>query len=204
MSGHIDYFFTAVSPFTWFGHEQFIAVAKKHNKDVVYKPVNLMEVWKVSGGVAPPQRPPMRQRYRLLELQRVGHFRGYTVNPQPNSFPANPERADCCCILLVQQGKDPGPFLLSVGEALWSHDRQIADESILAELLDKAGFKGSEIVEQSKDPAIVEVRSDNSQEATSLDVVGAPAYVYKGESFWGQDRIDYLDHMIETDRDPIT
>lgn len=204
MAGHIDYFYTSTSPFTWFGHKQFIEVAEKHKKEVNYKPVNLMEVWKISGGVAPPQRPPMRQRYRLIELQRIGHFRGYTVNPQPDSFPANPERADCCCILLSQKGRDPGPFLLSVGEALWSHDRQIADESILAELLDKAGYNGAEIVEQSKDPAIAEVRSANSQEAIELDVVGAPAYVYEGESFWGQDRIDYLDHMIESGRDPIT
>lgn len=204
MADHIDYFYTCTSPFTWFGHEKFVAVAKKHKKEINYKPVNLMEVWKVSGGVAPPQRPPMRQRYRLIELQRIGHYLGYSVNPQPDSFPANPERADCCCILLAQQGKDPGPFLLSVGEALWSHDRQIADESILAELLDKAGFKGAEIVEQSKDPAIAEVRSNNSQEAISIDVVGAPAYVYEGESFWGQDRVEYLDRMIESGRKRFT
>ncbi len=203
MADHIDYFYTSTSPFTWFGQEEFCAVAKKHNKEIKYKPVNLMEVWKVSGGVAPPQRPPMRQRYRLLELQRIGHYRGLTVIPQPKSFPANPERADCCCILLSQQGKDPGPFLSSVGEALWGQDRQIADESILAELLDRAGFDGKAIVEESKAPAIAEVRTANSQEAISLDVVGAPAYVYESEVFWGQDRIDYLDHMIESGREPI-
>ncbi len=204
MADHIDYYYTCTSPFTWFGHEEFSAVAKKHNKTINYKPVNLMEVWKVSGGVAPPQRPPMRQRYRLLELQRIGDYRGLTVIAQPKSFPANPERADCCCILLSQQGKDPGPFLVSVGEALWGQDRQIADESILAELLDKAGFDGKAVVEESKHLSIAEVRSANSQEAIELDVVGAPAYVYKGESFWGQDRIAHLDHMIETGRDPIT
>lgn len=204
MTGHIDYFYTSTSPFTWFGHKDFCAVAKKHNKEINYKPVNLMEVWKVSGGVAPPQRPPMRQRYRLIELQRIGHYHGLEVIAQPDSFPANPERADCCCIILSQLGKDPGPFLSSVGEALWGQDRQIADEKILAELLDKDGHDGSAIVEASKESAITEIRTANSQEAISLDVVGAPAYVYQGESFWGQDRIAYLDHMIESGRDPIT
>ncbi len=204
MTNHIDYFYTCTSPFTWFGQKPFAAVAAKHKKEVRYKPVNLMEVWKVSGGVAPPQRPPMRQRYRLLELQRVGHFHGLDVIAQPNSYPANPERADCCCILLAQQGSDPGEFLFSVGEALWSQDRQIADEAVLIELLDKAGFDGKTTVQDSKDPAIAEMRKANSQEAVELDVVGAPAYVYKNEVFWGQDRIAHLDHMIETDRDPIT
>jgi len=204
MADDIDYYFTAVSPFTWFGHNAFVEVAAKHKKTINYKPVNLMEVWKVSGGVAPPQRPPMRQRYRLRELERVADFRGLPIIPQPNSFPANPERADCCCILLSQQGKDPGPFLFSVGEALWGQDRQIADESILAELLDKAGHDGAAIVDASKDPAIADVRSSNSQEAIDIDVLGAPAYVYEGEALWGQDRVDYLDHILTTGRKPIT
>lgn len=204
MADHIDYFYTSTSPFTWFGQKPFIEVAAKHKKEIRYRPVNLMEVWKVSGGVAPPQRPPMRQRYRLIELQRVANYRGLEIIPQPDSYPANPERADCCCIVLSQQGKDPGPFLTSVGEALWGQDRQIADEAILAELLDKAGFDGKSIVQESRDPAVVEIRSANSQAATELDVVGAPAYVYEKEVFWGQDRIDYLDHMLSSGRDPIT
>ena len=34
----------------------------------------------------------------------------------------------------------------------------------------------------------------------AVDAVGAPAYVYNGEVFWGQDRIDYLDRMITSGR----
>ena len=74
MADHIDYFYTSTSPFTWFGHEHFAAVAKKHNKKIRYKPVNLMEIWKLSGGVAPAQRPPMRQRYRYLNFKESGTF----------------------------------------------------------------------------------------------------------------------------------
>ena len=105
--------------------------------------------------------------------------------------------------MLVEQGKDPGPFLFSVGEALWAHDRQIADEALLAELLDKAGHDGQAVVSASKDESLSNLRSANSQEAIELDVVGVPSYVYKGEVFWGQDRVEYLDHAIATGRTPI-
>jgi 2-hydroxychromene-2-carboxylate isomerase len=91
-----------------------------------------------------------------------------------------------------------------VGEALWAHDRQIADEALLAELLDNAGHDGQAIVNASKDEAFAQVRSDNAQEAIELDVVGVPSYVYQGEVFWGQDRIEYLDHALATERAPIT
>ncbi len=204
MAEHIDYYFTSHSPFTWMGHNAFVAVAEKHKKQINYKPVNLMEVWKVSGAVAPPQRPPMRQRYRLTELQRVADFRGLSIIPQPDSFPTNPERADLCCAVLTDQGKDPGPFLFSVGEALWGQDRQIADENLLADLLNKAGHDGQAVVAASKDDAFAELRSVNSQDAIEIDVVGAPGYVYENEVFWGQDRIDYLDHALATGRAPIT
>lgn len=204
MADHIDYYFTSHSPFTWMGHNAFVEVAKKHDKIINYKPVNLMEVWKVSGAVAPTQRPPMRQRYRLIELQRVADYRGFSIIPQPDSFPTNPERADLCCAVLCQQGQDPGPFLFSVGEALWGQDRQIADESLLAELLSKAGHDGQAVVDASKDASLAELRSMNSRDAMELDVVGAPCYVYDNEVFWGQDRIDYLDHALKTGRAAIT
>lgn len=200
MAKEIDYYYTSTSPFTWFGHKAFCSVAEKHGAKINYKPVNLMEVWKTSGAVPPPQRPPMRQRYRLLELQRIAHFRGLTVIPQPDSFPANPERADLCCIVLSQRGDDPGGFLFSVGEALWSQDRQIADEAVLAELLTKEGFDGEAVVATSKDAEFTEIRNSNSQDAIGLDVIGAPSYVYDSEVFWGQDRVDYLDTMISSGR----
>jgi len=204
MAKEIDYYYTSTSPFTWFGHKAICSVAEKHGKKLNYKPVNLMEVWKTSGAVPPPQRPPMRQRYRLLELQRVAHYRGLTVIPQPASFPANPERADLCCIVLSQRGDDPGDFLFSVGEALWSQDRQIADESILVELLTSAGFDGEDVVAASKGAEFAEARHSNSQDAIALDVIGAPSYVYEEEVFWGQDRVDYLDSMISSGRSPYS
>lgn len=204
MADQIDYYFTSHSPFTWLGHNAFAEVASKHGKQINYKPVNLMEVWKISGAVAPPQRPPMRQRYRLIELQRVADYRGVKIITQPDSFPTNPERADLCCAVLVQQGEDPGPFLVSVGEALWGQDRQIADEGLLAELLTKAGHDGPAVVLASKDDSLADLRSKNSQDAIEIDVVGAPSYVYENEVFWGQDRIDYLDHALTSGRAAIT
>jgi len=147
MAEHIDYYYTSTSPFTWFGQKALTELATKHGKKINYKPVNLMEVWKVSGAVAPPQRPPMRQRYRLLELQRVADFRGLSVIPQPDSFPANPERADLCCAVLARQGSDPGEFLFRVGEALWSQDRQVADEKVLADLLKQTGHNADEVLD---------------------------------------------------------
>ena len=47
------------------------------------------------------------------------------------------------------------------------------------------------------------IREENTKAAIAADAIGSPCYVYKGEPFWGQDRLDLLDHMITTGREPV-
>ena len=37
----------------------------------------------------------------------------------------------------------------------------------------------------------------NTQEALNVGVFGVPSYVYKGELFWGQDRLDFLERALK-------
>lgn len=75
MAQTIDYFFMGASPFTYLGHNAIRETAARHGAELRYRPVNIMKVWEVSGAVQPAQRPPARQRYRLMELQRIAHIR---------------------------------------------------------------------------------------------------------------------------------
>ena len=38
----------------------------------------------------------------------------------------------------------------------------------------------------------------NTDRALERQVFGAPAYVYDGELFWGQDRLDFLERALRT------
>lgn len=200
MSDHIDCYFTSASPFAFMGHTALLDMAKKHGKTVNLKPFNLMGVWGNSGAVMPAERPPVRQRYRLIELQRIADHRGIKLNHMPTHFPTNPTAADLCICALHLAGKDPSGFYHSVGQALWVEDRNIADEAVLIELLNKAGFDGESIITSSKSDTTNNLREDYTKEAIAADAIGAPAYVYSGEVFWGQDRIEFLDEMIASGR----
>jgi 2-hydroxychromene-2-carboxylate isomerase len=35
-----------------------------------------------------------------------------------------------------------------------------------------------------------------TEEALAAGVFGAPTYIYRGEMFWGQDRLDFLDRAL--------
>ena len=57
-----------------------------------------------------------------------------------------------------------------------------------------------DFIDLAKSDAIAAIRAQNTQDAIDADAIGAPAYVVDGEVFWGQDRIEYVDRMLETGR----
>lgn len=204
MSHSIDYFFTSISPFAYLGHDALLDIARKHGCKVNFRPFNLAGVWASSGAVPLPQRPAVRQRYRLIELQRFAEYRGIDLNLAPAHFPVDPTLADHCAIAISQSGTRPADFVRSVCEAVWTRDMNIADRDVLANLIKAAGFDDEAILENAGSEGVAAIREENTKAAVAHDAIGAPSYVYKGEVFWGQDRLDYLDRMIASGRDAYT
>ncbi len=204
MSKTIDYFFSTISPFAYLGHRELMAIAARTGATVNFRPFSIGGVWEKSGSVPLAQRSATRQRYRFIELQRIAWQRDRPFNLKPKHFPTNPERADLCCAALVLAGRDVSGFAHDVGEAVWARDLDIADEAVLAELLAANGHDGAAVLAASKGPEATQLRSDNTQAANEADAVGAPAYVYKGEVFWGQDRLEMLEAMIASGRAAFT
>lgn len=203
MATVIDYYMTAASPFTYLGHQPLRAVAEKHGAEIRVKPVRLADVWAVSGALPPPERPPVRQRQRLVELQRIADYRGVPINPKPKHWPVDPTLADHTIIALAEAGRDPLSFMERVLAGVWANEEDIADRDTLARFLAAEGADASAILERADSAAVAAIRARNGEEAIAADVVGAPAYVLAGEAFWGQDRVEYLDHALASGRAPF-
>ena len=200
---HIDYYFYGASPFTYLGHKAIREVAERHGATLAYKPVNLMGVWEISGAVPPPQRPPVRQRYRLVELQRIAEMRGLPIKLKPAHWPFDATLCDSCMIAIDEQG-DAGDFIFSVLSGVWAEDADMADEAQIAEKITAAGFDAPTILKRAKSEDVAAKRMANTDEATAADAIGVPAFVLNGEVFWGQDRIEFIDHALKTGRKPFS
>ncbi|MEX3006867.1 2-hydroxychromene-2-carboxylate isomerase [Hoeflea sp. TYP-13] len=200
----IDYYFYGASPFTYLGHEELVEAAARQGAEINYKPVNLFALWEVSGAVPPAQRPPVRQRYRLVELQRVAEFRGLPINTKPKHWPVDTTLADQAVIALVEAGKSPAQYMQKVFAGVWADERDLSDREVIAGFLDDCGFDAEAILERAQSPEVAAIRERNSEEAVAADAIGVPAYVLNGEVFWGQDRIELLEHALKTRREPYT
>lgn len=202
MPDSIDYFFTTISPFTYLGHRRLMEIAGKHGRRVNLRPVTLAAVWENSGSVPLGQRSAARQRYRVVELQRFAAYRGLKLNPKPAFFPVNPARADLCCVALTLAGKDASGFAFRVGEAVWTQEKDISDETVLAELLAAEDHDAAAVLGASRSAEATDALAANNDAAIAADAIGVPTYVYMGETFWGQDRLELLDAMIASGRAP--
>ncbi|MFO1303709.1 MAG: 2-hydroxychromene-2-carboxylate isomerase [Burkholderiales bacterium] len=189
----VDYYFATISPWMYLGHARFTALVAEHRAVVHVKPVNLGEVFPVSGGLPLSKRAPQRQAYRLVELERWRKHLGVPLNLHPKFFPANGDLAAKWIIAAGEVSQDQAMALTgAVGHALWAEDRDVADAATLAVVAHGIGLDAQSLSDRASTDAIAERYAANTREAIDRGVFGAPTYVVDGEIFWGQDRLDFV------------
>ena len=195
----IDYYFAPQSPWTYLGHARFAALAKRHGAEVNVKPVDINKVFAVSGGLPLPQRPAQRQAYRLVELRRFAGYLGLPINLHPQYFPVVGDAAAKMIVAAEQSGGSAAALALAgaIGAAVWTGERNIADEATLIALADGERLDGAELAAASKSASVGDRYAGNTAEAIEAQVFGAPTYVVDGELFWGQDRLDFLERALK-------
>ena len=193
----VDYYFAPQSPWAYLGHARFAALLDTHGAQVRVRPMDLGKVFPISGGLPLPKRAPQRQAYRLVELRRFADWLRLPLNLQPAFFPVKGD-ASAQLIVAVDQHDGSDAALALTGAVLaacWAQDRDIADPATLADLLQACGLPAERLA-QSQTPAVAAACQAHTQAAIDGGVFGAPSYVLDGEIFWGQDRLDFLQHQL--------
>lgn len=194
---HIDYYVFTQSPWTYLGHDRVVALARKHGATLRVRPMDGGKVFPVSGGLPLPKRAPQRQAYRLIELRRWRDYLGVPLHVEPRFFPVAGDPAARLIVAAEEVSADAAVDVLGrVLKAVWAEQRDIADAPTLAAIADEAGLPGARLLERSQSPEIQARYDAHTQAAIDAQVFGAPTYVYGGELFWGQDRLDFLERAL--------
>jgi 2-hydroxychromene-2-carboxylate isomerase len=200
MSRTVDYYFSLASPWAYIGHAPFMDLVRRHDLVVNHKPMPLGRVFAETGGQALPQRHPVRQRYRLVELQRWRDRRGLSFSLKPRHWPFDPVPADRAVVAILAGHGDPDPFMRAAFAAIWEEERDLSDRAVLADLLSAAGHDADAVLEAADGTLAEAVYALNLENAVAGEVFGSPAYVLDGEVFWGQDRIELLADALASGR----
>ena len=193
----VDYYFSPMSPWTYLGHDRFADIAKRHGAAINVKPVDFGKIFPVSGGVPVAKRAPQRQAYRFVELKRWQKFLGVPLVLEPKFFPYDTSLAARLIIAAGDKSADSAMRLTgALLKACWAENRNMADEGELAKACQDLGLEPEVLIAAAKSDEGQKRFDALTDEAIGLQVFGAPTYAYKGELFWGQDRLEFLDRAL--------
>jgi len=189
-----EYYFSPVSPFAYLGHERLLAMAAQHHIKIDMKPVDTGQIFAVSGGAPLAKRAPQRQAYRLQELQRWSDFLAIPLHVQPAFFPVSGDLASKLLISVqLAHGTDAALNLCThIMRAVWAGQKNIADEATLCTLAEQADMDGTALLKSAHLPGVAGQFQQYNQQAIAANVFGVPWYVFEGQPYWGQDRLDFL------------
>jgi 2-hydroxychromene-2-carboxylate isomerase len=193
----IDYYDSMSSPWTYLGHLRFLELADRFGLTIRHKPMDLLKVWSVSGGLPLKQRAQQRQAYRHQELRRWRELLSLPCNLEPAHHPVADRRACYLVIAAQRQGLDWRALTHALLRAVWAEDRDIADHPTLEAIANESGMDGKALLAATELEEVKAEYQSNTDEAMRLGVFGAPMYVFDGELFWGQDRLQMLEWRLK-------
>ena len=202
MARSIDYYFTSRSPWAYIGHAAVVATARRHGASIRYRPVDLDDVFPESGGLPLAKRHPLRQRYRMMELQRWRDRRGLALHLHPRFWPFDSSLADRTVLAVADAGADPDPLLGRIFAGVFERELDLSDRAVLFTLLREAVHDADRVLARADGEPCCAAYESTGPIALAAGVFGSPSYVLDGEVFWGQDRIELLDAALTSGRAP--
>jgi 2-hydroxychromene-2-carboxylate isomerase len=192
----IEFFFDFSSPYGYLASRKIDELGARFGRQVVWKPVLLGAVFKLTGG-APLVSIPMKSDYASHDFTRFARLLGVPFKLT-----------------------DPFPFssIHAVRAFWWLEARDAKAAHGLAQHLLNTAFSGNDIASaQAVGSAAAEIGIDSaallagieSQEvkdrtrtendaAIARGIFGSPFIIVDGEAFWGADRLDQVGKWLET------
>ena len=198
MSHTIDYYLAPQSPWTYLGHQRMWDLANQAKAEIRVMPVDLGQVFPLSGGLPLGKRAPQRQAYRLVEMARFSKHLNMPMHLKPKFFPvAGDDAARVIIAVDLHHGTQAAMAITgAILKAVWAQERDIADTQVLAELLAEQNLDAACLARATQ--ADVQDRyTQYTQRAIDVGVFGAPTYVIEDEMYWGQDRLDFVARHLQ-------
>ncbi|GAB5466992.1 MAG: 2-hydroxychromene-2-carboxylate isomerase [Rhodospirillales bacterium] len=203
----IEYFYSIRSSFTYLGAARLNALAARHGLTIRHAVMDLAALV-ASYGETTAQRAyagarvfeshPAREAYTRLEYRRWSRRLGIPIDEDPSNHYGARELPSGVVIACQRQGLDANSVSHALLQALWRDDLDTADPKVVAALLEdlNLGLDGGALCEAAMTAPIQAELQANTEEAKARGLFGAPTYIYAGEPFFGQDRLDFLEEAI--------
>ena len=191
MTKVVDFYFDVGSPASYLAATQLPRLCADAGATLTYRPILLGGIFQSTGNKS-PMDIPAKGRWVFEDLARHAARYGVPLKTNPH-FPIN--------TLLLMRGamamllKHPDRFAAyvdAVFRAIWVDARDMNDGSVVAAVLERAGFDPAMVMAEVTDPEVKTKLRTETEAAVARGIFGAPTMVVDDVLYFGQDRLDFV------------
>lgn len=193
----IEFFFDFSSPYGYFASTRIDALAAKYGREVIWRPILLGVVFKLTGG-QPLPGIPLKGEYAKRDFARCARYYGIPFR-LPTQFPAATQAPARAFYWAADQDAGKAKALAAaLFYAYMVKDRDISSADATADIAAEVGFDRTALLAAIQSPEIKERLARENQSAIERGVFGSPFVIVDGEPFWGMDRLDQVEKWLAT------
>ncbi len=198
--GPIEFYFDFSSPYGYLASCVVDDVGKTLGREVVWYPILLGAVFKVTGN-KPLMHQPLKGDYLAHDMERFARLLGQPYQ-KPMRFPFNAVAACRAFYWLEEKSATKAKALAkAVFRGAYEFSRPVDEPDLLVtELEDQLGnwsVNSDQLRKALTDQRIKDLTRQKVEQAMEKGVFGSPYFIVDGEPFFGVDRLGQLQHWVE-------
>jgi len=191
----IDFYFDFSSPYGYLAAQAIDAIAEKHGREVVWKPILLGILFKTTG-----QQPlagiPLKGPYMIRDLDRSARRLGVPF-VMPKAFPFMSVAAARACYYLGDKDSALAKRLAKLlYEKAFAEGRDISGAEAVVSTAVELGVDRQDLSRALQNQSVKDRLRREVEAAAGAGVFGSPFVVVDGEPFWGHDRLQEVDDWL--------
>jgi 2-hydroxychromene-2-carboxylate isomerase len=191
----IDFYFDFSSPYGYFASTKIEELAAKFGRSVVWRPMLLGAVFKITGQ-QPLSTVPLKNTYMAHDLARTAKLLKIPFK-LPTRFPISTVAPSRAFYWVGDQDRERAKKLAqALYHAYFAEDRDISNPEVTGNVAAKLGVDKAELTQALNDPAVKERLKTEVDAAIERGVFGSPYIIVDGEPFWGSDRLDQVEQWL--------
>ena len=186
----IDFWFSIGSTYTFLSVNRISEVAKRENIKFNWKPFSVRKIMMDMDNI--PFTPPskkIKSDYMWRDIERRAKFYDFhALVPAP--YPLKEfDLANQIAILGMNEGWGI-EYVISTYKRWFQEGKEPATEPNLTEIFKELNLQKEETLNKAKSTEIYKQYEENTENAYKSGVFGSQTFIYKGEVFWGDDRLE--------------
>jgi len=186
----IDFWFSIGSTYTYLTISRLNEVSTQEGLTFNWHPFSVRKIMMDMDNI--PFTPPakkIKSDYMWRDIERRAGFYGF--NPKiPAPYPLTEfDLANKLAVLGINEGWGMD-YVISTYKRWFEQGKEPATEANLTEIFDELKLNKDDVMTQVQSTEIEKKYLENTEKAYSLGVFGSPTFIFEGEIFWGDDRLE--------------